>query len=238
MSIQGQAQTAPGTLARADFVAGLAHFPGEKEPTVLPAVGRPPPPLPPTHALLLWLCRRLWGAGKRGCWGVFTELGRAPCPQRLWGGSGPSLQRRWPGVPLQMFCLWECPGPDLSFQGCRQEAFNKMSEHKTTLLLQPANELTVSFDSPSVWGYSAYCEGKTDSDATLNACLEDPQAGPDEDRYRGREAASVPSLCTQCLQRASPHTLAHEEETIISIISQWRTVKPRERGGLSTATYS
>ena len=88
MSIQGQAQTAPGTLARADFVAGLAHFPinaqpGGKEPTVLPPVGRPPPPLPPTHALLLWLRRRLWGAGKRGCGGVFTELGRAPCPQQV-----------------------------------------------------------------------------------------------------------------------------------------------------------
>lgn len=47
-----------------------------------------------------------------------------------------------------------------------------MSEHKTTLLLQPANELTVSSDSPSVWGYSAYCEGKTGSDTTLEACLE------------------------------------------------------------------
>ena len=101
MSIQGQAEMAPGPLARADFVAGLAHFPinaqlGGKEPTILPSVGRPPPPLPPTHALLLRLrCPSLGGRKKRLPGGA-PRAGQSSL--RPAGGSGPSLQRRWRGV--------------------------------------------------------------------------------------------------------------------------------------------
>lgn len=107
---------------------------------------------------------------------MLTALGGAPCPP-----AGPACRggsRAFPYRCSASGSVLARPGPKdrarpiFPVLPAGSLSFNEMSEHKTTLLGQPANELTVSSDSPSVWGYLAYCEGKTGSDATLEACLE------------------------------------------------------------------
>lgn len=88
---------------------------------------------------------------------MLPEPGRAPCAQRA--APAPAC-RGGGGACLPAGVSWA--GPIFPGLPAGSLSFNKMSEYETTLLLQPANELAVSFDSPRVWGYSASCEGKTD----------------------------------------------------------------------------